>query len=244
MISNIYIRKLMEFNKLYKSLQLGTGSISALTYNIATARGTYPNVLTWYSSSVSVYSNTFLLNVLAGTTPNILRLYSDSMLSFGGTKVSKTYLDDYFDLPQNFDLTNNEYVIGSKNISGTVYDFVMYPIYQSLYDSFSLFTGISISVSSNNDATIYSTFASANSQWLNDPMSVIKTIVNINGVPNHYIVRPKEQINSDRRNLTYKATTKDDETAFDLNDFKGDLTLDFTTNGIITSKLTLEMDEV
>lgn len=244
MISNIYIRKLMEFNKLYKSLQLGTGSISASTYNIATARGTYPNVLTWYSSSVSVYSNTFLLNVLAGTTPNILRLYSDSMLSFGGTKVSKTYLDDYFDLPQNFDLTNNEYVIGSKNISGTVYDFVMYPISSQLYDSFSLFTGISISVSSNSDATIYSTFASANSQWLNDPMSVIKTIVNINGVPNHYIVRPKEQINSDRRNLTYKATTKDDETAFDLNDFKGNLTLDFTTNGIITSKLTLEMDEV
>lgn len=241
MISNIYIRKLMEFNKLYKSLQLGTGSISASTYNIATARGTYPNVLTWYSSSVSVYSNIFLLNVLAGTTPNILRLYSDSMLSFGGTKVSKTYLDDYFDLPQNFDLTNNEYVIGSKNISGTVYDFVMYPINSWLYDSFSLFTGISISVSSNNDATIYSTFASANSQWLKDPMSVIKTIVNINGVPNHYIVRAKEQI--DRRNLTYKATTKDDETAFDLNDFKGALTLDFTTDGIITSKLTLEMEE-
>jgi hypothetical protein len=107
-----------------------------------------------------------------------------------------------------------------------------------------LFTGISISVSSNNDATIYSTFASANSQWVEEPMSVIKTIVNINGVPNHYIVRAKEQINSDRRNLTYKATTKDDETAFDLNDFKGNLTLDFTTNGIITSKLTLEMDEV
>ncbi len=244
MIRDLFTDKMMEFNKLNKNLQLGQGTISSSDFNITTIRGNYPNILTWYNGVNGVYTNNFLLNVSAGVTPNVLRMYSDNTLSFGGTKTSKTYLDDYYDLPQNFGLTNNEYIIGSKNISGTVYDFIMYPIYQSLYDSFSLFTGISVSVSSNNDALIYSAFASANSQWLNDPQSTIKTIVNINGIPNYYIVRHKNMIDSSRRSLTYQPTTKDDETAFDINDWKGGLTLDFTYDVIITSKITLDMDEV
>lgn len=246
-LSNDSRGRMLERMKQFDKIKLGNGTITQSTFNVTADRGEAG--VTWgepnYIEGV-ITSNLFQIAVTPhATQPKILRLYSDQVLKFGGTKTTKIYIRNFKDLIDEATNKNAQYILkqtGAASNQKIVFGEIPNGIAQTL--------GIfHQAVDWNNapqnwTADELSKFLYNNIQGLTSgyvmSVSVTFHFIDGGGTTKSYIAWGESETTSiygsGNTSMTFSATDKEYEVAYDLDQHKGQAT-DFTHGGLITTRV-------
>lgn len=248
-----HLNKMLEFDKLLTKLEVGEGTISKATYNMSKVRGTV-GVLEWGDVAENRLATDYFTIEISGSATNepvkVGRIFSPTVLRFGGTKATKVNVRYFSELMSKLDGENKEYVIG--DFFGNKFD--MRQVSQSTYVSSGVpDTGlVTMSIAPGEISTeedYYSAIASNRTQHLEDYF-VFGVRVD-NGYANvYFIVRPQRIVNiaygignnTNTISMTYQATNKENEIAFDIDNHKTQV-MNFTNKGTLTTAIIHRLNE-